>query len=605
MKVLFSTTWGPFQEQFFNTSPVDVMNQRFSRGCDIFTMNGHLHSSFAHLIAQNIDAPSVFLEYPRREDFHAEIEKGYDYIGISSYHNQVDDLIEMCQVIRAKAPESKIVLGGFGAVGLEATLSKEELAALCDHLCHEEGTRFFRRVIGEDPDRPMFHSHLPKWGTAVPMLDRNPAGKIPVVVGSLGCPNGCDFCGTTEMFHKTRVPIMSPEQVHREFQRAWRADPNCPQLSLLEEDTFKNVEFITELGRLLREDSEFGLAYYNYYGLASNRSMSQWTFEDMALTGCATVFVGVESKFAGGHGYTKTHGLTYKEQFDGLHNVGITTTGAWMIGFDFQTRENIHEDLQHFISLYPCFQQLTRVCPFPATPLWKQLKEEGRIREDVKWTDISFYGGGGMVLKNLHEHEIREIIEDGYRQLYRAYGPTAARMINVSLQGYEYCMENRHRNKYLAELAQRHKRMASGTFSMLKSFEIYAPNGNVRKQMKDLRRTYIRLFGEPTAFQKMAEKTLLCVSAWTKIKDLVYPRDNILMEETYKKYVYDKPAPEYPECPYRVEYPRRTLRYSSKLFAKNLLGNVLGGAIRFSQLFDPAPAPEPEKEAEPEETLVP
>ena len=67
-KVLFTTTWGPYIEQFFNTSPTDVMNQRFGRGCDIFTMNGHLHMSGCHVIAQNIEAPSVFLEYPRKDD---------------------------------------------------------------------------------------------------------------------------------------------------------------------------------------------------------------------------------------------------------------------------------------------------------------------------------------------------------------------------------------------------------------------------------------------------------------------------------------------------------------------------------------------------------
>src|SRR3990172_3092560 len=103
-KVLFSTVWGPFQEQYFNTSPTDVMNQRFSRGCGIFSLRGHLHINFAHVIAQNIEAPSVFLEYPRREDFLTEIEKGYDFVGFHAFHNQVDDLVEMCRVVRAKAP---------------------------------------------------------------------------------------------------------------------------------------------------------------------------------------------------------------------------------------------------------------------------------------------------------------------------------------------------------------------------------------------------------------------------------------------------------------------------------------------------------------------
>ena len=587
-EVLFSTTWGPLHEQFFNTSPIDVMNQRFSRGCDIFSLNGHLHMNWAHLIAQNIDRPSVFLEYPGKEDFLEEVDKGYEYVALSAFHNQVDDLMEMCRAVRARAPASKIVLGGFGAVGLEATRSKEDLSELCDHLCHEEGTRFFRRLLGEDADRPMFHSHLPKWGYSLPMVNRHPRGNVPVVVGSVGCPNACDFCGTTEMFQHRRLEIMSPEQVYVEFQRAWREDPNTLQFVLLEEDSFQNVEYIRELGRLLREDTEFGLGYYNFYCLASNRSMSQWTFEDMALTGCSTVFVGVESKFAQDHGYEKKEGLCHKDMFDGLHRVGIATTGAWMVGFDFQTRENIEEDLQDFIDLVPTLQQLTRVCPFPPTPLWKMLKDEGRIRDDFKWEEVSFYGGGGMVLSNFYEHEIGEIIERGYKLLYETHGASIARTLHVNLMGYEYCMENRHRNKYLEDRAFYHRRLAYGIFPLLKALEIYAPNSTVRKKMKDLRRTYIRLLGEPNGFQTMMERALTLRSGVAKLTDVLYPADNSLVEEAFKKYFYKKPAPAYPECPYSVAYPHRTRRFSLNLQAKANLRKALTGAVRVSRLVGPS-----------------
>jgi len=594
-EILLSTTWGPFHEQFFNTSPIDVMNQRFSRGCDIFSLNGHLHMNWAHLIAQNIDRPSVFLEYPEKEDFLEEVDKGYEYVALSAFHNQVDDLVEMCRAVRARAPASKIVLGGFGAAGLEATRSKEDLSELCDHLCHEEGTRFFRRVLGEDPDRPMFHSHLPKWGYSLQMMNRHPRGNVPVVVGSVGCPNACDFCGTTEMFQHRRLEIMSPEQVYMEFQRAWREDPNTLQFVLLEEDSFQNVEYIRELGRLLREDAEFGLGYYNFYCLASNRSMSQWTFEDMALTGCSTVFVGVESKFAQDHGYEKKEGLCHKDVFDGLHRVGIATTGAWMVGFDFQTRENIDEDLQDFIDLTPTFQQLTRVCPFPPTPLWKMLKDEGRIREDVKWEDISFYGGGGMVLSNFYEHEIGEIIERGYRLLYETHGACIARTLHVNLMGYEYCMENRHRNKYLEDRAFYHRRLAYSFFPMLKAMEIYAPNSTVRKKMKDLRRMYIHLLGEPNGFQTMMERALTLRSGVAKLTDVLYPADNSLVEEAFKKYIYKKPEPAYPECPYSVAYPHRTRRFSLNMQAKANLRRAITGAERVSKLASRSRQDRPEE----------
>ena len=305
----------------------------------------------------------------------------------------------------------------------------------------------------------------------------------------------------------------------------------------------------------------------------------------MALTGCATVFVGVESKFAREQGYGKKEGLTHKEMFDGLHRAGILTTGAWMVGFDFQTRENIEEDLRDFVDLCPSMQQLTRVCPFPPTPLWKRMKEEGRLRDDAKWEDVSFYGGGGMVPGNFYEHEIAEIIERGYKLLYETHGASIARIVHVNLMGYEHCMENRGRNPYLEDRAFYHKRLIYAMFPLLKAMEIYAPNSTVRKRMKEIRRTYVRLMGEPTQFQKTMEKTLTLTSAYNRVKDLVYPADNVLVEEAFKRYVYDKPAPSYPECPYRVEYPNRTRSFDLNRQAKATIRRLTTGMEMATRLL--------------------
>jgi len=585
-KVLFSTVWGPFREQYFNTSPTDVMNQRFSRGCDIFSLGGHLHVNFAHVIAQNIDAPSVFLEYPRKRDFRDEIDKGYDFVALSSFHNQVDELIEMCRLVRARSPRSKIVLGGWGAAGLSVTLEPEELAKLCDHVCLEEGIRFFRRLLGEDVERPMFHSHLPRWSYSLPMLSRRPRGVTPVVVGSVGCPMGCDFCGTTQMFSRRRIELMTPAQVHEELRRAWREDPDTPQATLLEEDSYRNKEYMMELGRLLREDSEFGLAYYNFYCLASVGSLSNWSFEDVALTGCAAAFIGVESKFAPDNGYRKRQGLSPQEVFDGLRRVGICTTGAWMIGFDFQNRQNIEEDLHDFIALEPTTQQLTRVCPFPATPMWREMKKQGRIRSDVRWEEISFYGGGGMQPVSFRDHEVMEIIERGYRQLYETHGSSLARSVSVNLSGYELCREKRHENPHFGERGVFHERQAMTVYPLLKAMQVYAPNGTVRKRMKDLRRRYVKLLGPPTAFQLATEQALLGLSGVTRLADFLYPGDNLSVEEPFRRYVYDKPAPPFPACPYRLDEPKRPRRHRIEEAVRDRARGLVKSSLVLSALVD-------------------
>jgi hypothetical protein len=191
-----------------------------------------------------------------------------------------------------------------------------------------------------------------------------------------------------------------------------------------------------------------------------------------------------------------------------------------------------------------------------------------------------------MVLDNFYEHEIAEIIERGYRLLYETHGASIARILHVNLLGYEYCMENRKKNRYLEDRAFYHRRLAYGFFPILKALEIYAPNSTVRKKMKDIRRMYLRLLGEPTGMQRTMEKALTLRSGAARLRDLLYPTDNILVEEAFKRYRYDKPAPVYPECPYRVEVPYRTQAFNLNLHAKATLRRALETAEWLDRRLD-------------------
>ena len=48
----------------------------------------------------------------------------------------------------------------------------------------------------------------------------------------------------------------------------------------------------------------------------------------MAEIGIGAIFIGVESKFAGEHGYSKREEYDAKEVFNRLHAMGIRTLGA-------------------------------------------------------------------------------------------------------------------------------------------------------------------------------------------------------------------------------------------------------------------------------------
>ena len=95
---------------------------------------------------------------------------------------------------------------------------------------------------------------------------------------------------------------------------------------------------------------------------------------------------------------------------------------------------------------------------------------------------------------------------------------------------------------------------------------------------------YIQLLGEPTEFQKMLEQAFTLRSGVARLQDLLHPADNAIVEEAFKKYTYEKPAPAYPECPYSVAYPHRTRRFSLNQQAKANLRKAITGAERVSRL---------------------
>jgi hypothetical protein len=71
------------------------------------------------------------------------------------------------------------------------------------------------------------------------------------------------------------------------------------------------------------------------------------------------------------------------------------------------------------------------------------------------------------------------------------------------------------------------------------------------------------------------------------------------VEETFKKYIYDKPAPTYPECPYSVEYPHRTRRFSMDMHARKTVRRALTGIEGISRWMGRS------RENRPEEGLPP
>jgi haloalkane dehalogenase len=554
-RILFTSAVYPFPTLPNDTSLTDATGARFTRADGIFCLVSQSHSFASHILAQNIDVPSVILEYPRWADFTAEVKKGYSLIGISALPVHLDAVLKMCRYIREKSPETKILLGCYAGLALAATQEEQEWKRYVDEICHGEGVGFMRRLLGEREDRPVQQRLMPKGGGSPPFITRFPKGAIGFLVSGLGCPGKCDFCSSTSLYDHRRIEMLSPEALVSHMDLYHRHFPHLTNIFVIEEDHFRWPEYLMRIKEPWESHPDMveDLDWFAFGSMDNIGSfVDRYGWDAIAEIGIGVMFIGVESKFGDLLHYKKRSRVDPRWIFSNLHQRGIRTVGSWICGWDFHNHSNIMEDLNYFIALYPTYQQLTRLSPFPGTDLWAQLKKEGRLK-NVAWEDVHFWSGTQKNL-GLEDHETLNIVEQGYDLLYRTWGPSMLRRLDVELDGYAYCRQSS--NPILREhKSQFFKKQCGMVWTLLAAMERYSPNGIVRRRARQVDKKYRSLIGDPTAVMKFMSGALMRLAAKEYSKTLFNPSFYRAKEEPFKRYVYDKTASLDDAVPYTTEWP--------------------------------------------------
>lgn len=504
MKVLFTTTCKPIPIFLGKYLSLDQTSYRFVVDQDLFSVFSSAHSYSLHFLAQNINVPSVVLEWPTLDDLTAELRSdSYDCVGISFRSLDTQRVLDMIDQIRTVAPHAKIILGGYGVLGLE-DLEEEGiyLRDKVDYICRGEGVAFMRSLLGDDLERPKI-AHLPVETATIPWLGLTE--KMGYILSALGCEGQCEFCATSAYAGGRVIEVMTPPEIYESMKWYYSTHRDMGCVFLMDENLLIRKEKVNALGRLIRDDEPFGLSKMNYLGFGTCLALSRWEPEELLLNGVSEVWSGIESFYSYGHKKeTDVHGL-----FRSLHEHGIQTQLSWIIGDDCQTRDNIGEDIRQFIELAPVTAQLSCLCLNRGTSLYRRLKQEGRTR--LCDPEEGYLYGNSMDSLHFTHQERLDIIFNMYRRLYETHGPSLLRGTKVEMNGYRYCLYSK--NPYLRGPKLKYfKRKVRTTIPFVKTAIVFAPNARVKKLMEDLEREYIELFGPLNKLQRIAADQVLALA---------------------------------------------------------------------------------------------
>ncbi len=549
-RVLLTNPYGPYDLEW-GENPYDILSSRLQRGQGPFTLSSSTPCAALYLIAENLSAQTTVMEYPHLEDFEEELRKGYDYLGIQVIAYTIPKVAHMMRVARAIAPQTKIAIGGYGVLSLhypppgETGEEARYILDEADYLCEEEGVRFMRRVIGDAPvDRPVTQWYVPQNKSYLPgaesIVDRSSMASMVLV--ALGCPNGCEFCMTSAMFKKQKIYVMSPQETFETMKHHCRRNGGrATSVALMDEDLLLNPKYVRALGKLIQEDTEFGLRKLSYFCFGDLRSMTQYSMEELLELGVDNVWVGVESSLD--EVVTSEHHIEKRTCDDvasvlgGMAEYGIGATASTILGWDFHTPENIEQDIDYFVNLAPSSYQITFLTACPGTPLYKRLLAAGRIDPTMTYHDVQQCHDGNFAQKNFAPGQLKHYFDLAHKKLYEANGPGIFRAFEVNLNGYEMCRTSRRpllREQKVPFFAERCQR----GYPLLDACAKFAPTEAVREKVRAAEEKYRRLLGAPTEEQQI-KAAMFCEHIGQRTEAVQGPRSDAPFDPPVLRTYYD------------------------------------------------------------------
>jgi radical SAM superfamily enzyme YgiQ (UPF0313 family) len=316
-----------------------------------------------------------------------------------------------------------VVMGGY-----HATLLPQEVAQHASAVVVGDAEPVWDEVIADarrEKLRPFYRAEAPARLAGMrlrrELFARKKYQNITLVESARGCNFRCDFCAITA-YHKAAQHHRPAREVAAEMEatgskRFFIVDDNivsqpAKARELCRELVPLNVRWVGQASIHIAQDDEL--------------------LELMVRSGCVGVLIGMESldpqnlremgkswNLAGG---------SYDASLKQFRKHGLAVYGTFVFGYDHDTPAVIEESVAFAREQKLFLAAFNHLTPFPGTPLYGRLKEQGRLHQDAWWLNTA--GRVGAVTfqpQQMTPKELEAACLAARRKFY-GYGSIAERM---------------------------------------------------------------------------------------------------------------------------------------------------------------------------------
>ncbi|MCD6428124.1 MAG: cobalamin-dependent protein [Desulfurococcales archaeon] len=236
--------------------------------------------------------------------------------------------------------------------------------------------------------------------------------RIAHIMASRGCPYGCIYC-ITSYYWGRKIRFRSAENVVKEIEYLVEKY-NAKQIVFSDDELVVNRKFMYDMIRGLKER---GLDVTFACGARVDHVDREY-LKFLYDSGCIALYFGVESASQAtinriGKKITLDQAL---KVFQWIKELKGFATGSFILGFPWETIDDMKKTVDFAIKLDPAYAQFTVLTPYPGTPLF-ELAVKNNLIVDWNW---EHYTTVKPVMRGFHftAEQLGKMIMYAYRKFY-------------------------------------------------------------------------------------------------------------------------------------------------------------------------------------------